>query len=140
MKAIMFKRAIILFSTLALITMMGFAQDQKDERKELAEKAGISLTDSMTYALALTTSQIDSVGQCNLTYTYSIFTTDPLTDKIVKKIEENLDSCLKDILRTTQYDIWIEKRKGWLDSVKKNLVIKEEEEEEVPTPIDEPYF
>lgn len=138
MKTTMFKRAILLLSSIAFISMLGFSQDQQDnDRKKLAQKVGLELTDSMTSIIELTTTQIDSVIQCNLTYTLALFTTDPLTEEAIEKFETNLEDCLKDVLTAPQYDLWLENRKAWLDEVKKNLPLKEEES---PVLIDVPEF
>lgn len=125
MKASIAKRFIMLILAFAFIPMVGFSQT--DDQKELAKKASLTLTESMTDALKLTDAQIDSVAACNLTYALSIFTTDPLTESIKKVFRSTLDTSLEKILDDGQYKIWTEKQKGWLDEVEKSLPIKDEE-------------
>lgn len=129
MKTTMFKRAISLLSALTFVAIMGFAQDQQsDDRKKLAREAGLELTDSMTTTLDLNIGQKDSVTQCNLAYTLALFTTDPLTEENIEEFDAILEECLKDVLTSYQYDLWLDNKKNWLDNIKKDLLPKEEED------------
>lgn len=129
MKASTIKRAVMLFLALACISVVGFSQT--DAQKELAKKASLTLTDSMTDALKLTKSQKDAVDQCNASYTLILFTSEDLTDEATKTFEATLDNCLKEVLDENQYKLWNDNKNDWLDNVKKDLPVKEEEKKEV---------
>lgn len=105
--------------SLALITVMGFSQD--DTRKEQAKEAAATLTNSMTETLALTDMQKESVEQYNLSYTLSLFTTVPLTDEITQELDKALDDNLKSVLGDEQYQLWNDNKTSWLDTVKNKL-------------------
>lgn len=128
MKATTVKRALMLVFALAFISMAGFSQT--DDQKELAKKASLTLTESMTEALKLTSSQKDAVDQCNASYTLILFTSEDLSDEATKAFEVTLDNCLKEVLDENQYKLWTESKNDWLDNVKKDLPVKEEQKQE----------
>lgn len=120
------KKVIMLFMSLALITVMGFSQN--DNRKDQAKDAAATLTTSMSETLGLTDAQKELVEQYNLSYALSLFTTVPLTDEVVQEIDNALDSSLKEVLSEDQYQLWTDNKATWLDSVKKNLPKEDVEE------------
>lgn len=115
----------MLFMSLALITVMGFSQN--DTRQDLAKAAAKSLTTSMTQTLGLTDMQKEAVEQYNMSYALSFFTTDPLTDDVIKEFDKALDANMKETLGDEQYEMWIENKTAWLDSVKSKLPKEEAE-------------
>lgn len=127
MKTTTVKKAMMLILAVALIPMLGFSQD--DDQEKLAQKASLSLTESMSEALDLADNQKDAVALCNSFYTSTLFTSDPLTDDVIKTAETTLDKCLKEVLDENQYNTWTQNSKTWLDDVKNSIPEKESKQE-----------
>lgn len=123
MKTISLKKSIVILFTILLSTMVGFAQN--DERAEAAKEAATSLTNSMADILGLTTDQIDSVKQYNLSYSLALFTTVPLTEDDIAKFDNTLDANLKEVLSDEQYLLWGENRDTLLNAVKSKIPLEE---------------
>lgn len=123
MRTISFKKSIVILFTLLLSTVVGFAQN--DERAEAAKEAANSLTGSMTEILSLTTEQVDSVKPINMAYAMSLFTTVPLTEDDIAKLDSTLDTSLKGVLTEDQYALWGENKGALLKAVKNKIPLEE---------------
>jgi len=119
MKAIYFRKSIVLVFTILLSTTVGFAQN--DKRTEAAKEAATLLTNTMAESLDLTQDQKEAVANYNTAYTMVLFTTTPLSDDMVKEFDSTLDTNLKGILNDEQYTIWSEKKNDWLNIIKQKV-------------------
>ncbi|HMM03602.1 MAG: hypothetical protein LBS20_06190 [Prevotella sp.] len=119
MKAIYFRKSIVLVFTILLSTTVGFAQN--DKRTEAAKEAATLLTNTMAESLDLTQDQKEAVANYNTAYTMVLFTTTPLSDDMVKEFDSTLDTNLKGVLNDEQYTIWSEKKNDWLNIIKQKV-------------------
>lgn len=119
MKAIYFRKSIVLVFTILLSTTVGFAQN--DKRTEAAKEAATLLTNTMAESLDLTQDQKEAVANYNTAYTMVLFTTTPLSDDMVKEFDSTLDTNLKGVLNDEQYTIWSEKENDWLNIIKQKV-------------------
>lgn len=119
MKAIYFRKSIVLVFTILLSTTVGFAQN--DKRTEAAKEAATLLTNTMAESLDLTQDQKEAVANYNTAYTMVLFTTTPLSDDMVKEFDSTLDTNLKGVLNDEQYKIWSEKKNDWLNIIKQKV-------------------
>lgn len=119
MKAIYFRKSIVLVFTILLSTTVGFAQN--DKRTEAAKEAATLLTNTMAESLDLTQDQKEAVANYNTAYTMVLFTTTPLFDDMVKEFDSTLDTNLKGVLNDEQYTIWSEKKNDWLNIIKQKV-------------------
>lgn len=116
MKTNMVKQGCMLLFALALSVTIGFSQSNPTD-------VANNLTTTMTQALNLDDAQVQSVSEFNREYVNNLFSAESLTDDVIAKFDNALDSKLKNVLNEEQYTIWSDKKTEWLNTVKTQIPV-----------------